>query len=80
MSFKWFGALAVALTGFTSVQAIAANPQNNLTLIPSSTWGNPTNPNHIELRVYEPNQLRANPAIILAVSFTCFPTHLFLPS
>ena len=69
MSFRWLSTLAVALTGLTSVQAVAATPQNNLTLIPTNVWNpaNPSNPNSIELRVYEPSNVKANPAVILAV-------------
>lgn len=78
MSFKWLSTLTVALTGLTSVQAVAATPQNGLTLIPTSVWNpvNASNPNHIELRVYEPNNVKAHPAIILAVRLPlCQPKH-----
>ena len=71
---KLFGVLAVALASLTAVQAVPATPKNNLTLIAPSVWGNPSNPNNIQLRVYEPKQLKSRPAIILAVR--CSLCHL----
>jgi len=66
---KLLAVLAVALTSLTSVQAVPATPQKALKLIPTSQWCpvNATNPNHIELRGYEPAIIKKNPAIILAL-------------
>ncbi|KAK4455329.1 Feruloyl esterase B [Podospora aff. communis PSN243] len=69
MAGKLLSVLALALTSFAPVQAVPAAPENALKLIPTSQWGpvNASNPNAIELRVYEPTRIESSPAVILAL-------------